>query len=208
MPYAGFVTSLTAKIAAGLAACSTVLFVSSCASSPSDAHAHSTRTDDKPVITGEPAGYNTADVAFVNYMTAHEEQGLSMSRLAPDRSTNSELVTFAAKTAAALQVDTQVLKALRAQWKEGQDNQPGDGAPPMTTRATIDDATIGKLNSLHGKEFDAPWLESMINLDQGEIEMANAEVANGKNPDAIGLAKQIVKARQAEIGQMQQMLAG
>jgi uncharacterized protein (DUF305 family) len=61
---------------------------------------------------------------------------------------------------------------------------------------------------LHGKEFDAPWLESMINLDQGEIEMANAEVANGKNPDAIGLAKQIVKARQAEIGQMQQMLAG
>ena len=35
--------------------------------------------------------------------------------------------------------------------------------------------------------------------------MANAEIASGKNPDAIGLAKQIAKARQAEIAQMQQM---
>jgi uncharacterized protein (DUF305 family) len=47
----------------------------------------------------------------------------------------------------------------------------------------------------------------MIGLDQGAIEVANAEVANGKNVDATSLAKQIVKARQAEIGQMQQILA-
>jgi uncharacterized protein (DUF305 family) len=158
------------------------------------------------VITGEPAAYNSADVAFANSMTAQEQQGIDISQLVPDRSTNSELVTFAAKTAAALQVDTEVLKALAAQWKEGQDKQPGDGGPSSTTGGIVN-AAIANLDSLHGSEFDTLWLKSMIGLDQGAIGVANAEVANGKNVDATSLAKQIVKARQAEIGRMQQILA-
>jgi uncharacterized protein (DUF305 family) len=183
------------------------LLASSCSSSPHDDHAHSTRSDDKPVISGEPAAYNTADVAFANNMIAREEQGINMSRLVPDRSNNSDLVTFASKTAAALQVDTQVLKALRAQWKEGPDNQTGGGGPSGTTGGTIDNATMANLASLHGPEFDTLWVKSMTGLDQGSIEAANAEVANGKNVDAVSLAKQIVKARQDEIGQMQQIVA-
>jgi uncharacterized protein (DUF305 family) len=201
------VPSLTARIAASLATLSIALLASSCSGSPHDDHAHSTRSDDKPVISGEPAGYNNADVAFANDMTAREDQGINMSRLVPDRSNNSELVTFADKTAAALQVDTQVLKALRAQWKEGQDDKAGGGGPSSTTGGWIDNATIANLNSLHGPEFDTLWVKSMIGLDQGSIEVANAEVANGKNVDAVSLAKQIVKARQDDIGQMQQIIA-
>jgi len=163
------------------------------------------RSDDKPVITGEPAGYNNADVSFANNMVAREGQGIDMSRLVPNRSNNSELVAFAAKTAAALQVDTQVLKALRAQWKEGQDNQTQAAGPSIAAGAMIDDATIAKLNSLSGPQFDTLWLQSMIGLDHGTIDLANAEVASGKNVDAVSLAKQIVTARQAEIGQMQQI---
>jgi uncharacterized protein (DUF305 family) len=205
--YASAVPSLTARIAVALAAWSTALFLSSCGGSPSGDHAHPTHADDQPVITGEPAGYNTADIAFADNMTAREEQGINISRLVPDRSTNSELVTFAANTAAALQVDTQVLKALRAQWKESQDKQPGGDGPSSTTGGTIDNTTIANLDSLRGPDFDTLWLKSMIGLDQGVIDVANAEVANGKNVDAISLAKQIVKARQAEIGQMQQIIA-
>jgi uncharacterized protein (DUF305 family) len=36
--------------------------------------------------------------------------------------------------------------------------------------------------------------------------MANTEIADGVNADAKALAKQIVTAQQAEIGQMKQML--
>jgi uncharacterized protein (DUF305 family) len=61
---------------------------------------------------------------------------------------------------------------------------------------------------LHGSEFDTLWLQSMIGLDNGEIEIANTEVGNGKNVDAIDLAKQIVASRQAEIGHMNQILGG
>jgi uncharacterized protein (DUF305 family) len=205
--YASAVPSLTARIAAAVAAWSTPLFLTSCHSSPSGDHAHTLPGDDKPVITGEPAAYNSADVTFANSMTAQEQQGIDISRLVPDRSTNSELVTFAAKTAAALEVDTEVLKALGAQWKEGQDKQPGDAGPSSTTGGILDNAAIANLDSLHGPKFDTLWLKSMIGIDNGAIKVANTEVANGKNVDATGLAKQIVKARQAEIGQMQQILA-
>jgi uncharacterized protein (DUF305 family) len=205
--YAGAVPSLTARIAATLAAWSTPLFLTSCHSSPSSDHAHTLPVDDKPVITGEPAAYDSADVAFANSVTAQEQQGIDIARLVADRSTNSKLVTFAAKTAAALQVDTEVLKALGAQWKEGQDKQPEAGGTTSTTGGILDNAAIAKLDSSHGSAFDTLWLKSMIGLDQGAIEAANAEIANGKNVDATSLAKQIVKARQAEIGQMQQMLA-
>jgi uncharacterized protein (DUF305 family) len=75
-------------------------------------------------------------------------------------------------------------------------------------KGMVDQATIGRLNSLHGSEFDTLWLQSMIGLDNGEIEIANTEVGNGKNVDAIDLAKQIVASRQAEIGQMNQILGG
>jgi uncharacterized protein (DUF305 family) len=205
--YAGAVPPLTARIAAALAACSTPLFLTSCHSSPSGDHAHTLPTDDKPVITGEPAAFNGADVAFANSMTAQEQQGIGISLLVPDRSTNAELVTFAAKTGAALQVDTEVLKALGAQWKEGQDKQPGNDGPSSTTGGTVDNAAIAKLDSLHGPAFDTLWLKTMIGLDQGAIGVANAEVANGKNVDATSLAKQMVKARQTEITRMQQILA-
>jgi uncharacterized protein (DUF305 family) len=92
------------------------------------------------------------------------------------------------------------------QWKEGLD-KPTEGGPG-TTWSLIDSATVDRLNSLRGTEFDTLWLNSMISLDQGAIAAANAEIANGKNIDTISLAKQIVKARQTEIGQMQQMLSG
>jgi uncharacterized protein (DUF305 family) len=198
----------TSRIAAGLAACLATLLLSSCSRSPSDGHAHSTRSDDKPVITGEPAPFNPADVAFANNAVALEDQGTTISQLAPEHSGNPELATFATKTAAALQVDTQVLKALRAQWKEGQDNRTGDSGWSTTPAPTLDDASVAKLGALHGPEFDTAWLQSMISLDQSAIQLANTEVAGGKNIDATSLAKQITKARQAEIGQMQPMLAG
>jgi uncharacterized protein (DUF305 family) len=201
------VQSLTARIAAALAAWSTPFFLTACHSSPSGDHAHTLPTDDKPVITGEPAAYSSADVAFANSMTAQEQQGIDISLLVPDRSTNSELVTFAAKTGAALQVDTEILKALGAQWKEGQDKQPGNDAPSSTPGGIVDNRAIAKLDSLHGPAFDTLWLKTMIGLDQGAIGLANAEVANGKNVDATSLAKQIVKARQAEIARMQQIPA-
>ena len=78
----------------------------------------------------------------------------------------------------------------------------------MAMSGMVDGATMAKLASLNGTEFDTLWLESMIGHHQGAIEMAKAEIANGENVDAIGMAKTIVDTQQAEIDQMKQMLGG
>jgi uncharacterized protein (DUF305 family) len=205
--YADDVPSLTTRLAATLTAWCVAVLLSSCSGSPSADHAHSNQSDDKPVITGEPAPYNPADVAFANDATAREEQGISMSRLVPDHSQNPDVVAFAAKAVAALQVDTQVLKALRAQWKESQDNPTGTEGPPTAPSDPDNNPALARLASMHGPEFDTLWLNSMISLYQATVGLANGEVANGKNVDAASLAKQIVKARQADITDMQQILA-
>jgi uncharacterized protein (DUF305 family) len=50
--------------------------------------------------------------------------------------------------------------------------------------------------------------KSMISHHQGAIEMAQAEVAHGQNPDTITMAKSIITDQQAEIDRMEQMLGG
>ena len=72
----------------------------------------------------------------------------------------------------------------------------------------VDEATISRLTSLEGNEFDQLWLTSMIAHHRGAIEMAKAEVANGANVDAKSLADRIIDTQQGEIGQMKQMLGG
>jgi uncharacterized protein (DUF305 family) len=72
----------------------------------------------------------------------------------------------------------------------------------------VDDATMAKLQSLNGPEFDTLWLQAMIGHHQGAIEMAQAEIANGQSADMTAMAKNMVSAQQAEINQMKQMLGG
>jgi uncharacterized protein (DUF305 family) len=182
-----------------------VLLLSSCGSPTSTGHGGPAHTD-SPLVTGEPAGYSADDVAFATNVVANHEQGIDVSALVPDRSTNPEVVAFAAKSTTALKSDAATLNALLVQWNGNPDIKTGGGTHGTTTKGTIDNATMAKLNSLQGIEFDTLWLQSMISLHQGAIEMANAEIANGKNVDAVGLAKQIVGAQQAEIDQMKQIL--
>lgn len=205
--YAGTVSPPTARIVTVLAALATAVCVSSCSSPASEDHTHPT-SKDQPLVTGEPAGHNAQDVAFANNMIQNHKQGIDISTLVPDRSTNPKVVAFAAARSSALQSDIQVLKVLLVQWNENPDLKTrGDGHGTAMT-GMIDQATIAKLDSLRGEKFDTLWLQSMIGLDQDAVEIANAEIAGESNDDAAGLARQIVEARQADIGKMKQLPRG
>jgi uncharacterized protein (DUF305 family) len=201
------VSSPAARIATALAALATAICLSSCSSPKSDNHAHPT-PNDPPVVTGEPAGSNADDVAFANTIITNYKPGIDISALVPDRSTNPKVVAFAATSASALKSDVAILKVLLLQWNEDPDTQTGSDGRGTTMKGMVDQATMAKLDSLRGGKFDTLWLQSMIGLDQGAAEVANVEIANGKNIDAVGLARQIVAARQADIGQMKQILGG
>ena len=80
------------------------------------------------------------------------------------------------------------------------------GHDAASMQGMVDQSTMDKLETLRGADFDRLWLQSMIAHHQGAIEMSKAEIANGKNPDAVATAKTISTAQQAEIDQMNQLL--
>jgi uncharacterized protein (DUF305 family) len=200
-------TFLTGRFAAVVVAVAAALFLVSCSGAPSDGPTDHQNTDE-PVITGEPAGFNADDVAFATNMIPHHQQAVDLSALVPDRSTNPELLELATRISAAQQPEIETMKVFLVQWKENPDTGSGHGGHGSAMAGMVDEATMTKLQSLSGAEFDTLWLETMISHHQGAIEMAKAEIANGENVDAKRLAQTIIDTQQAEIGQMKQMLGG
>ncbi len=194
-------TALSTRIVGCIAALAAVAAVSACSKGEDHSQHPSSPTANAPV-----AAHNAQDVMFAQTMIPHHEQALELAALVPGRTTNPAVTKLADTVAAQQQPEITAMKALLAQW-EVDPHQMGDhGGMSMT--GMVDDATMAKLTSLQGKEFDTLWLQSMIGHHQGAIEMANAEVAAGQSPDMIAMAKNIVTAQQAEIDQMKQMLGG
>ena len=206
------------RIPAVLAAAATAFFLAACSTgtgtTAGDGHTdHDHETSETAVISVDPAGFDPDDVAFATNMIPHHQQAIELSALVPDRSTNAEVLTLARQISAAQQPEIETMKAFLVQWNEnpqdsaGQDTHGGHGGHGGMA-GMVDDATMAKLKTLNGPEFDTLWLQSMVAHHQGAVEMAKAEVANGKNVDAQALAEGIIAAQQAEIDQMQKMLAG
>jgi uncharacterized protein (DUF305 family) len=191
--------------------------LSACGGSASRPDAHDGHADnghvagasDTPVISGQPAGFDADDVAFASNMILHHQQALNLAALVPDRSENPELIQLAQQVEAAQEPEIASLKAFLVQWKENPaDSTDHGGHGAMNMSGRVDEATMDKLTSLQGAEFDTLWLRSMIAHHQGAIEMANAELANGRNGDAKHLAQNIITAQRAEIEQTQKLLGG
>jgi uncharacterized protein (DUF305 family) len=190
-----------------LAAIATALFLSSCTSTASEDAGR--QHGESSTSATAPAGFNTADVTFATDMIPHHQQAVQMSALVPDRSTNPAVVKLAADISTAQGPEIETMKALLVQWNADDPAHQGhDDMAGMTMDGMVDPATMTKLESLKGPEFDTLWLQSMIGHHEGAIKMANVELADGANVDAKTLAQQIISAQQREITQMKQMLGG
>lgn len=62
------------------------------------------------------------------------------------------------------------------------------------------------LEAASGAEFDRLFLELMIVHHTGAVDMADTEIAQGSNPDAVKLAESIKASQTEEIAQMQLLL--
>ncbi|OBG14029.1 DUF305 domain-containing protein [Mycolicibacterium celeriflavum] len=202
-------TSLIARLTTILTALAAALLLASCSSPASDGHTEHQQPEE-PVISGEPAGFNADDVAFATNMIPHHKQAVELSALVPERSTNPEVKALAEQISAAQAPEIRAMEVLLVQWNENPDSDTGHGGHGGhgAMQGMVDDATMAKLKSLSGPEFDTLWLQSMIGHHQGAIEMAQAELANGENVDAKRLAQTMVDTQQAEIDQMNRMLKG
>ncbi len=75
-----------------------------------------------------------------------------------------------------------------------------------TMSGMMDEEQMSDLMAASGGDWDQMFLEMMTEHHEGAIEMAEVEVDQGENPDAVALAEKIISDQQAEITQMQQLL--
>lgn len=203
-------TSRVLRPLALLAAVLTALFLSSCTSSEPEGDGHTDHTHSETAENAEAgqAPHNADDVTFARDMMPHHEQALQLVDLARGRSNDPALLELASAIAAAQGPEMDRMADMLRSWGEDPEAGMHHGGHGMAMPGMVDDATMKRLESLSGREFDTLWLESMISHHQGAVEMAKAEIANGVDPQAKELAEAIIKAQEAEIAQMKKMLEG
>ncbi|WP_111509852.1 DUF305 domain-containing protein [Mycobacterium kyogaense] len=188
------------KVSGALAALAAAAALTGCGG-PAAAPSTSSTTD-TPVITGDPAGHNAADVTFAQQMVDRHRQAIALTDVVPQRSTNADLTALAQRIGAQQQDQINVLNVFLVQWdqppKMGAAMGPG-GQPP---------AVVAQLEPLQGAAFDRLWLQSMIDEHRKSIAVADTELASGANVDAKSMATMIVSTQTAELNQMTTMLEG
>ncbi|MDZ7881666.1 MAG: DUF305 domain-containing protein [Mycobacterium sp.] len=207
------------------------LFVSACSGTASDGEASSVTTSMSTSV-GAPAAagtHNDADVAFAQGMIPHHEQAVEMSdMLLRKQGVDPVVVSLADKIKGAQAPEIATMQGWLQQWgvpaapaMSGADmpghNMPGHdmsggGAmgdmPAMGGgHGMMSDADMAALQNAQGVDAGRLFLEQMIEHHQGAIVMAQQEIDNGQFPAAVDMARSIVSSQQAEIDEMQTMLA-
>lgn len=158
-------------------------------------------------------GHNNQDVTFATDMIPHHLQAVQMAEMAQTQASSAAVKTLAEEIKAAQGPEVDTMSGGLESWGEdvpdesmggmdGMDSGSADSMPGM-----MSDQAMSDLGAATGSAFDQMWLESMIAHHEGAVQMADTEIANGKDPDAIALAKSIKAAQTTEIATMKKLLA-
>ncbi|GAB3479134.1 DUF305 domain-containing protein [Nocardiopsis coralliicola] len=150
------------------------------------------------------AQHNDADVMFAQMMIPHHEQALEMADLAEDRS-GPEVGDLAAEIAEAQGPEIEQLTGMLASWGEDPEGGDHDG---HSMDGMLSDDQMAELEAADGAEFDALFTAFMIEHHEGAVDMAEAQIEDGSDPEATELAEEIVAAQEDEIAQMEDLQEG
>lgn len=177
----------------------------------------------------ESADFNAADVEFASQMIPHHAQALVMVDMADGRDVSSETADLMERIEAAQTPEIEQMTAWLEEWDQpvpdlgdmgdmdamsGMDHGDMDHGD-MDDMATSDGMSgmmsaedLADLEAAEGSVFEQMWLAMMIEHHEGAVEMAEVEVAEGEDPEAVALAEEIIEAQEAEIAEMEALLEG
>ncbi|MCK8465751.1 DUF305 domain-containing protein [Microbacterium sp. KSW4-16] len=151
-------------------------------------------------------GVNDADVMFASMMVVHHEQAIEMSDLVLDAEGVDPAVTdLAVRIKAAQGPEIDQLQGWLGEWGIRSDDRDMSGMDHGDGMMSEDD--LAQLRAADGLEASRLFLEQMIVHHEGAVEMAQVQVEDGDDPEAIALAEAIIEAQTDEIQEMNDLLA-
>ncbi len=194
------------RLAAATAAATLTAALAACSATPEPTDGPAPRTSQETGVEGE---HNDADVEFAQMMIVHHEGALEMAELALDRATTEEVRALAQRIYDAQDPEIQQMSGWLEAWGEDLPDDADMGGMDhggMDMEGMSQDEAMTSLGELEGVDFDRSFLDLMTSHHRGAIEMAEEQLEDGANPEALDLARAIIDAQTAEIDEMKELL--
>lgn len=180
---------------------SAVLLLSGCATGTDDGSMPGMDHGSSP-----STGIDDADVMFASMMIVHHEQAIEMSDIVLAASGIDPAVTeLAQRIKAAQGPEIEQLEVWLDEWGVSSDDRDASGMDHGDGMMSAGDLTA--LRNADGSEASRLFLEQMIMHHEGAVEMAQTQVDEGSDPEAVELAQTIIDAQTDEIQEMKDLLA-
>lgn len=153
----------------------------------------------------QAADFNDADMMFASMMLVHHEQAIEMSDIILAKDDIDPDVTALAdsiKNAQAPEIEK--LQGWLDDWGVDPDEHEMDEMDHGDGMMSEED--LAALEAADGPEASRLFLEQMIIHHEGAVDMAQTQVDDGSNPDAVQLAQTIIEAQTTEIQEMKDLL--
>lgn len=154
------------------------------------------------------AAWNDADIKFVQGMIPHHEQAVEMSDMMIGRNVSEATAALAEQIRAAQTTEVALMQGFLAEWGVELDPHAGHSGDHSMGEGMMSGEQLDELESADDVDFERMWLTMMLEHHKGAIVMASAAVADGAEPRVRALAEAIITAQEAEIAQIEALLAG
>ncbi|MGG5753496.1 DUF305 domain-containing protein [Zafaria sp. Z1313] len=150
------------------------------------------------------AGHNDADVAFAQMMIPHHEQAIEMSETVLGKDgLDPRIRELAVDIKAAQGPEIGQLKAMLGRWGEPEEGHAGHGGH---MDGMMTPGQLAELGSADAAAAGPLFLEQMIAHHEGAVEMARAQLDDGRDPEALELAGKVIEDQESEIALMEELL--
>lgn len=163
--------------------------------------------------TGVSEAHNDADVMFAQMMIPHHQQAVEMSDIMlAKKDISPEVTELATKIKQAQAPEIETMTSWLEAWGELVTPEGGIEGHDMGSmgggmEGMMSEDQMAELEAADGEDATRMFLESMTEHHNGAVDMAQEEIDNGKSPEAVALAETIMQTQQAEIEEMEELLA-
>ena len=156
-----------------------------------------------PAPTAAAPVFNQADVEFVAHMSQHHAQALLMTELAATRAKSPAVKKLARQITQLRAPEVDRFGAWLAEWGEAGAEMPPHGiGGEHNGPGMLKEGEVSALESLSGPRFDRRFVDLMVRHHRGGSGLTKAEVAKGRNQDAVRLAREIRTSAAAAVDEM------
>ena len=152
-----------------------------------------------------PAGVDEADVMFTSMMIVHQ-QAIEMSDIVlATPGVDPDVTALAQRIKTAQGPEIEQLEGWLDEWGVSSDDRDAGAMDHGDGMMSDDDLTA--LRDADGAAASRLFLEQMIAHHDGAVEMAQTQVDEGSDPEAVELAQKIIDAQTDEIQEMKELLS-